>query len=79
MTASARVTSSFVTLSIPEQHCDAGIRGARPHRVRRAGLGNPAFAHHRDCVAEGERLGHVMGDVDDGQAKLVEQLCEVGL
>ena len=34
-----------------------------------------AAAHHRDAVGEQNRLGHVMGDHDRGQAELAVQLA----
>ena len=43
---------------------------ARSSSARRAELHEPARAQHRDPVAEQQRLGHVVGDEDHGEAEL---------
>ena len=60
-----------------EEASDVLVDGPRPELVRRRDLDDPPGAHHRHAVAERERLGLVVGDVDGGQRELVEEAGEV--
>jgi hypothetical protein len=50
----------------------------RPQLVRRRNLHDAAGAHDRHSVPEGERVGDVVGDRDDGDPDAGEQLLELG-
>ena len=54
------------------------VGGMRIDLERRAVLLQPPAAHDRDVIGERERLGLVVGDVDEGDAGAALQLLELG-
>ena len=62
----------------PHEIGDHAVGGLGIDFVRRAVLLQPPAAHHRDVVGQRERLGLVVGDVDEGDAGAALQLLELG-
>ncbi|MNS94148.1 hypothetical protein D3C72_1283550 [compost metagenome] len=56
---------------------DEGMRGTLEQRIRRPHLHRLAARHHHHLVGKGQRLGLVVGDVDQRQAEFVVDLLEL--
>ena len=62
----------------PHEIRDHAVRRMGIDLERRAVLLQPPAAHHRHVVGERERLGLVVGDIDEGDAGAALQLLELG-
>ena len=71
-TSAARPVGVACASSSPTKPRSRSQLAARPARAC-----TPAAGHHRDAVGEQDRFGHVMGDHDGGQAKLLVQAAVI--
>ena len=60
-----------------EKACDPVVRGLPPEVVRSSNLDHRSLPHHRNRVAESERLARVVGHVNHRQLQPGEELAQV--